>query len=160
MRGIQQQYSWCLPACQARCSPLRRPPCQDPADRSGQSIPDQPQRSSQSLLEFWKSNERQTPSFEYDYPPANPHTLTGNVKIFRKTLIKRQKPKCKCPNRYGVYLGKAPVAITTSCKQQHNPFNQNMELKGAQLLWGPAGTGGLYSVFINVSCTKHLYSDL
>lgn len=68
-----------------------------------------------------------------------------------------QKPKCKCPNRY---LGKGPVAITTSSKQQHNPFNQNMELKGAQLLWGPAGTGDLYSVFINVSCTKHLYSDL
>lgn len=54
-----RRIKWFLPACRARCSLPRRPPCRDPADRSDQSIPDRPQRSSRSWPEFWMSRDRQ-----------------------------------------------------------------------------------------------------
>lgn len=55
--AVEGEDGGSLPACRARCSLHRRPPCQDPADRSDQSIPDRPRRSSRSWLEFCRSRD-------------------------------------------------------------------------------------------------------
>lgn len=66
--AVEEVDGGSLPACRARCFLHRRPPCRDPEDRSGQSIPDQPQRSSRSWPAFWGSRDtKDSASFKLEW---------------------------------------------------------------------------------------------